>query len=50
MGSLLGLPVELSNGIAVQMVHKTTIKLTFTSVFWQTEPNSAQQLWYVGIK
>ena len=30
LGSLLGLPVELSNGIAVQTKHKTTIKLTYT--------------------
>ena len=32
LGSLLGLPVELSNGIAVQTKHKTTIKLTYTGV------------------
>ena len=31
LSSLLGLPVELSNGIAVQMIHKITIKLTYTS-------------------
>ena len=30
LGSLLGLPVELSNGIAVQEKHKTTIKCTYT--------------------
>ena len=30
LGSLLGLPVELSNGITVQTKHKTTIKLTYT--------------------
>ena len=30
LGSLLGLPVELSNGIAAWTKHKTTIKLTYT--------------------
>ena len=33
LGSLLGLPVELSNGIAVQKKHKTTTKLTYTGDF-----------------
>ena len=32
LGSLLGLRVELSNGIAVQTKHKTTIKLTYAEV------------------
>ena len=32
LGSLLGLPVELSNRIAVQTKHKTTIKLEYTKV------------------
>ena len=30
LGSLLGLPVELSNGIGVQTKHKTTIMFTYT--------------------
>ena len=30
LGTLLGLPVELSNGIAVQTKQKTTMKLTYT--------------------
>ena len=30
LGSSLGLPVELSNGIAVQTKHETTIKHTHT--------------------
>ena len=30
LGSLLGLTVEWSNGIAVQTKHKTTVKLNYT--------------------
>ena len=32
LGSLLVLPVELSNGVFVQTKHKTAIKLTYTKV------------------
>ena len=59
-GSLLGLSVELSNGIAVQTKQKTTIKLTYTKVngasklaVWEVlhgehNLNSSQQVWYLG--
>ena len=55
LGSLLGLPVELSHRIAVQTKHNKTVKLTYTGDLlvskltvgfpaWETEPNSTQQL------
>ena len=37
LGSLLGVPVDLSNGIAVKTKHKTTIKLTYTGVKWSSK-------------
>ena len=60
LGSLLGLPVELSNRIAVQKNTKTTIRLTYTGVKWASELaakevllgeqnlNSSQQVWCAG--
>ena len=61
LGSLIGLPAELSNGIAVQINTKTTIKITYKDDFlmsklavWVhaqgTEPTSAQQLWHLSIE
>ena len=61
-GSLLGLPAELSNGIAVQTKLKTTIKLTYTGdllapklAVWEVlhreqNLNNSQQVWCVGIQ
>ena len=58
LGTLLGMSVKLSNGIA----DETAIKHTHTQVIyfypnwlfgcpaWGKEPNSAQQLRYVGIQ
>ena len=59
LGSLLDMPVKLSNGIADK---KTTIKLTYTRSLWalklaarevlhgEQNINSSQQVWYVGIQ
>ena len=61
LGALLGLPVELTNGVAVQEKHKTTVKFlnkSFNGIqtgclggpAWGTEPNSTQYLWYTRIQ
>ena len=62
LGSLLGVPVGLSSGIAVQTNTKTTIKLTFTRVsgasklaVWEVlhgeqNLNNSQEVWYDGIQ
>ena len=34
----------------MELLDETTIKFTYTSSAWGTEPNSAQQVWYVGIQ
>ena len=47
LGSLLGLPVKLSNGIAEQNNNQTYI---CRGTYWYPMPNSAQQVWYVGIQ
>ena len=58
LGSLLGLPVKLPNGIAEQKqqsnLHRQgTDKYPnwlFGCPSWGKEPNSTQQVWYVGIQ
>ena len=58
LGSLLGVPVKLPNGITEQnnnqmYIHRRDLlvsKLAFWVPAWGTEPNSAQQVWYVGIQ
>ena len=58
LGSLLGMPVKLSNGIAEQKPQSNLHtqgdlqypNWLFGCSVWGTEPNNTQQVWYVGIQ
>ena len=58
LGSLLVLPVELCKGIAGSNnnqidIYRGTYSFAnwlFGCSAWGTEPNNAQQVWYVGIQ